>query len=125
MAGTLSANFSAAFTTTAGVALSLNSGTSTSFTIAGSTGISLVQAIGTSAEALTVTDVGTLGWIAVRNTDSTNYVELALDSTLSATNTFAKLLAGEWTIIKANPSATYYARANTASCNVQTLVIPA
>lgn len=131
MAGTLSATFSLGFTTTAtspgaSTNIASNSGGSTSFTIAGSSGLKIVQAIGfAAAEAVTVTDVGTLGWISIHNLDATNFVLVGTGSTLTSANTFAKLLAGEWLMVKANSAATYYAQADTASCNCEITVIPA
>ncbi len=125
MAGTLAASFSASFTTSAGARVGLDSGSSTTFATSGSTAITNVQTIGTSEEAILVGDVGTLGWIGVRNLDPTNYVEVGTGATLTSANTFAHLLPGEWFFIKANASATYYAKANTGACNCQTIVVPA
>jgi hypothetical protein len=48
--------------------------------------------------------------------DATNYVEVALDSAVS-TQIFAKLLAGDVTLVKA-ATATLYAKANTAAVNL-------
>lgn len=75
------------------------------------------QTIGTSAEALVFpSDLTTEGMTKVtfKNEDSTNYVELALDSGM--TNIFAKIPAGQgMTLCCHTGNPTYYARANTAA----------
>lgn len=78
--------------------------------------ITNVQAIGfADAEAIVLGDVTTVGYIAFKNLDTTNFVELALDEPMA--NKFAKLLAGDLTLIKA-ATATIYAKADTASVNL-------
>jgi len=79
-----------------------------------------VQNIGTSAELLVVGDVSPVKKVYVRNMDTTNYVEVALDSGM--TNKFAKLEAGDWMWLPAS-TGTLYLRANTAAVNVETLVL--
>lgn len=78
--------------------------------------MSTVQIVGTSAEALTLGDVSTIGYVFLKNMDPTNYIEVALDSGVS-TQVFAKLLAGDITLIKAS-TATIYVKANTNPCNL-------
>jgi hypothetical protein len=78
--------------------------------------IANVQSVGTSAEALQLGDVSTIGYLFLKNMDATNYVEVALDSAVS-TQIFAKLLAGDVTLVKA-ATATLYAKANTAAVNL-------
>lgn len=70
-----------------------------------------LQTIGTSAEALVVGDIGTGRWLAGKNTDATNYVELSLAS--DGSTPFAKIRPGQPFLI---PIATkvIYAKANTA-----------
>lgn len=80
--------------------------------------ISNVQIIGTSNEALTLSDVSTIGWVYVKNLDAANYVEVFLDS--GNTQLVSKLLAGEATLFKPGTTS-IYARANTAACNIQVL----
>jgi hypothetical protein len=77
-----------------------------------------VQAVGTSAEQIDISDVSTIGLIYVKNLDATNYVEIALDSGM--TNVFIKLLAGEFNIFSP-ATATLYARANTSGINLQVI----
>jgi hypothetical protein len=88
--------------------------------MAGDEMVQVVQIIGTSAEALSVIDVTTIGYVLVKNLDTTNYVELSTDN--ANANKFAKLLPGDLTLIKA-ASATIYATANTASCKMLVIAI--
>jgi hypothetical protein len=88
---------------------------SNSITMSGDTMIENVQTVGTSAELIVLEDVDSPSQILLKNLDATNYVEIALDSGM--TNKFAKLLPGEALLIRPS-SATLYARANTAACNV-------
>jgi hypothetical protein len=78
-----------------------------------------IQQVGTSEEELAQgADLGTPGFILVKNLDSTNYVEVG-----STTGVYdIKLKAGEAAIYRHN-SATVYAKANTAACNVEYILI--
>lgn len=96
------------------------SGTKTA-DMAGDQMITNVQAVGTSAEALVVGDVSTIGYVLIKNLDATNYVEIGLDSGVS-TQVFGKLLAGDIMLLKAS-TATMYVKANTASCNIAVTVV--
>jgi hypothetical protein len=84
--------------------------------MAGDQLIGNVQAIGTGAEAIVFGDISTIGYVFLKNMDATNYVDISMVS--DATTPFAKLLAGDFTIIKA-ASALVYAKANTAGINLQ------
>lgn len=77
------------------------------------------QNVGTSAELLDKGDIGTVGYLFVKNLDPTNYVELALDS--GATQIFAKLLPGEFALIPTRQQC--YGRANTGACDCLVLWI--
>ena len=88
---------------------------SLSLTMAGTEMIGNTQTIGTSSEALTLGDVSTIGYVLVKNLDATNYVEVSLDN--SQTQILAKLLAGEFALLKPN-TATLYAKANTSSVSL-------
>ena len=74
-----------------------------------------VQEVGTTEEALAQSaDLGTPGYMLVKNLDSTNYVEIG-----STTGVYdIKLKAGEVALYRHN-SATVYAKANTAACKVE------
>ena len=78
-----------------------------------------VQAIATSEESLGQgADLGTPGYIFLKNLDSTNFVEIG-----STTGVYdIKLLAGEVAIYRHN-SATVFAKADTAICNLEYLLI--
>lgn len=87
-------------------------------TITGDAFTNAVQAIGTSEEEVAQgADLGTPGYVFIKNLDATNYVEVG-----STTGVYdIKLLAGEFALYRHN-SATVYAKANTASCNIQYII---
>jgi hypothetical protein len=78
-----------------------------------------VQSVGTSEEELAQgADLGTPGYIFIKNLDDTNYVEVG-----STTGVYdIKLKAGEVALYRHN-SGTIYAKANTAACNVEHWII--
>ena len=78
-----------------------------------------VQAIGiTEEEVVQGADVGTPGYVYVKNMDATNYVELG-----STTGVYdIKLKAKEFALWRHN-SATLYAKANTAICNIEYIIV--
>lgn len=80
-----------------------------------------VQIVGTSNEAINLGDVSTLGHLYCKNMDATNYVEIFTDN--ANAQPVAKLLAGQAMLIASHPSATYYARANTAVCNLHVVAV--
>jgi len=76
-----------------------------------------VQEIGTSEEALAEgADLGTPGLVYIKNLDATNYVEVGITGQYSI-----KLKAGEFAIYRA--AAAQYAKANTAACKVEYIII--
>jgi hypothetical protein len=78
------------------------------------------DSIGTTAEALDISDVTTIELIVIKNMDSTNYVEL--DCNYSASfSADIKLEAGKSAVFK--PSGTVYAKANSAACKVEYIVM--
>ena len=80
-----------------------------------------VQEVGTSEEQLAQgADLGTPGYMLIKNLDGTNYVEVG-----STTGVYdIKLKAGEVALYRHN-SATVYAKANTAVCLVEYMLIEA
>jgi len=78
-----------------------------------------VQAVGITEEELAQgSEVGTPGYMFIKNLDATNYVEIG-----STTGVYdIKLKAGEVCLYRHN-SATVYAKANTAICNVEYLLM--
>ncbi len=87
-------------------------------TISGDSFEHAIQSVGTTEEALAQgADLGTPGYIFIKNLDSTNYVEIG-----STTGVYdIKVKAGEVALYRHN-SATIYAKANTAACLVEYLL---
>ena len=82
-----------------------------------------VQEVGTTREELAQgADLGTPGYIVIKNLDSTNYVEVGPSD--DDTSYCIKLLAGEVAIYR-HDSATVYAKANTAAVLCEYLLIEA
>lgn len=85
------------------------------------TGVDMItstQSVGTSDEVLVQpTEIGTLGWVWLKNLDDTNFVSFGLTSSYTI-----KLLAGEECVFRA-AGADIYALADTASCVVQYAMI--
>ena len=85
--------------------------------VAGDSYVSAVQEIGTTEEVLVEPDaLGTPGYVYVRNMDATNYVEVGITASYTI-----KLLAGDFALFPA--AAAIYAKANTAACNVEYIII--
>ena len=77
------------------------------------------QVIGTTEEQIVVpSDLTTYGYIFIRNLDSTNFIEVG--RTTGVYND--KLKAGEF-LLKRCDGNTLYAKADTASCNTEIIVI--
>lgn len=74
-----------------------------------------IQEVGTTEEELAQgADLGTPGYLFVKNLDDTNYVEIG-----STTGVYdIKLKTGEIALYRHN-SGTIYAKANTAACKVE------
>ena len=77
-----------------------------------------VLSIGTAEEELTQSaDLGTPGWCFVKNFDDTNYVEVGLTGSYTV-----KVKAGESALFRFD-GATMYAKANTAACLVEYIIV--
>ena len=77
-----------------------------------------VQIIGTTEESFAKGDIGTIGFVAVRNMDATNFVQLG-----AATGAYSvKLLPGQGAVVPWGASNTFV-KADTASCEVEYLLI--
>jgi hypothetical protein len=85
-------------------------------TISGTEVKSGIESVGTSNETITIP--ASPGYVFVKNLDSTNFIQLGPDST----NYFLKLLAGQWAIFPINGTA-LNAKANTAACNLEYIVV--
>jgi len=81
-----------------------------------------VVSVGTSEEDLAVGDVTTLGWVALRNLDSTNYVTYGPKSG-SDMVAFGRINAGETALLRLAQGITVRWAANTAAVKVQVLLL--
>jgi len=81
----------------------------------GNQSIQNIQTIGTSAEAIVVGDV-VPGYLYFKNTDATNYIDLGIENTAITPIVF-RLKAGEGVLVPTT-NATWYAKANTAPCDL-------
>ena len=91
--------------------------------VTGTYGATETQSIGTSNEALSfnTTDITGDVHLVIRNNDGTNYVEIFKDSGNS--HLLSKLNAGESCSLRRVPSASLYARANTAAVSIQFWIV--
>ena len=91
--------------------------------MSGTYGATETQSIGTSNEALSfnTTDITGDVHLVIRNNDATNYVEIFKDSGNS--HLLSKLFAGESCSLRRVPSASLYARANTAAVSIQFWIV--
>jgi hypothetical protein len=87
---------------------------SLSETIAGTDYYAKSWTVTTSWVAIPLDALASFDLIFIKNTDATNYVQIATANDNS--HIFAKLTSGRGTFIPVDPSATLYWRANTASC---------
>lgn len=91
------------------------------FDVTGNTPISNVQNIGTSDETLALGDISTIGYIALRNLDNTNFIDIGYTSGTY----FARLKRGEFMVMRGGPGLTaIHAKADTAVCNLEYLLLP-
>ncbi len=72
-----------------------------------------IQAVGTSEESLDKGDVVTIGYIALQNLDSTNYVQFGITTGVYT----CKIMPGKGAVLPWNGQYNYI-KANTAACNV-------
>lgn len=96
-----------------------NTGTITR-NVSGTNYVRNVQAVGTAEEALILGDVGTLGYILMKNLDATNYVEYQSGTGVAAA---IKLKAGDVALFRAG-SAAPFVKANTSTVNIEYIIIP-
>ena len=98
-----------------GAVIDRNSG-ATAIDISGTEIKSGVAAVATSNTTITIPAAP--GYVWLKNLDSTNYIQVAPDTT----NYFIKLKAGQWAIFPINGTA-MIAKANTATCNLEYIVV--
>lgn len=92
---------------------------STYLDVAGNNGVENIADIGTSDETLALGDISTIGLVAMKNLDATNYILLGSDGT----NYPIKLKPGEPFFGRWNGAA-IHAKSNTASCRLHSLILP-
>ena len=80
------------------------------------------QVIGTTTESITFGDVTSPGYMAIKNTDATNFVLIGLSTPVTALNAVAHLKAGEGMLIPTR-QATWYALADTASVTISKQIL--
>ena len=96
---------------------SLNRSDSMSVTVTGDAYTSNVHAVGLTEEILLQgTELGTLGYVFIKNLDATNFVRVGITGQYSI-----KLKAKEFALFRA--AADIYAIADTAICNIETILI--
>ena len=91
------------------------------FTVTGSDFVKGTQSVGTTAELLGKGEITTPGYLIIKNTDATNYVEVEKATFTTAAGT-VKLKAGEVAMFRSS-STTPYVCANTAACVISYLFI--
>lgn len=91
----------------------------TTFDVAGDKYSKIIQAIGTSEEALALGDVGTPGWVLVKNLDATNYVSLRPATGVAD---MIKMKPGEFALFRLAGAAPF-AIADTTSCDIEIVII--
>lgn len=83
-----------------------------------------VVSVGTSEEDMLAGDVGTLGYLFIRNLDAANYVTYGPKSG-GAMVAFGRIKAGEAAAIRLEPGITLRWQANTAAVKVKVLLLEA
>lgn len=118
MANTLSVQ-----TTINNSTLGINKTSTASVTTTGDNVDLKVASVTTSEYTWTIdTDIGDVGYVWVRNIDSTNYVQVGF----ATTDYKIRLLAGQTAVIPVEPATSaLYLKANTATCLVEFMAIEA
>jgi hypothetical protein len=126
MANELEIKVKVTYTPTATNQVAISPGEFTkTISMSGSDHLSGTQSVGTSEEIIGdatngfLTDIGTAGWILVKNLDSTNYVEFNSDAAPAANYTL-RLDAGEFCVFRlGQANAILRGKANTAAVSIQ------
>ena len=102
----------------------LNIGASLSklITQSGTANNSITQAIGTSSEAIVLTDISAVGYLLFINLDSTNFVDIGVANPAVAGSCPITLLPGEFALVPSRIEA-WYAIADTASVDLQVIAL--
>lgn len=91
----------------------------TLFDVAGSSGIENVISVGITDETLALGDVSTIGYVAVKNLETLNFITLGPDGSVYP----IKLKPGEVGLFRWNGAA-IHAIADTAPCKLAYFIIP-
>jgi hypothetical protein len=102
--------------------VSITEGQSVQLNVTGKAPIKVVQTVGTSVEAVTVTDVGSNAYVLARNLDRTNYVTLR--SGAAGADLILLKPNGAPALFQLPTGATLYAIANTAACDILFVIVP-
>lgn len=81
-----------------------------------------VQTVTTTAAALGVTGLSTIGYARFRNLDATNFVQIG-PYVSSTFHPAIKLKPGELAVLRLDPTNPVYAKADTASIKLQYLIL--
>lgn len=81
-----------------------------------------IVSVGTTEEVLGFGDIGTLGYMALRNLDGTNYVDIGPESG-GAMVPIIRLEAGNVAVMRLKPGITVRAQANTAAVKLQVVAL--
>ena len=108
------------------------SSSKTGLTVAGSGSINVtqtaaamlaaIQSIGTSSEAVDIGDIADLAYLFVKNESLVNFVYLSLVSPPTVSNSFAKLLPGEFALVPCKQELVY-GLADTTACDCQVVAV--
>ncbi len=89
-------------------------------TVSGTHSSSGNQSIGTGDETVALVDVSTIGYVFLKNTDATNFMTIGPDGSSYP----IKLAPGEFAVVRWNAAA-IHAKADTATCILQYMIIEA
>jgi hypothetical protein len=84
----------------------------------------VTQNIGTSSEAIVLTDISAVGYMMFINLDSTNYVAIGTANPAVAADAPIHLLPGECALVPTRQE-TWYAIADTAAVDLQVIALEA
>jgi len=78
-----------------------------------------IQDVGITEEALTIPpDITNKGYIFVKNIDPTNYIQIGFSTGVYG----IRLKAGEWALLRLEPTANVFVIANTTIAKLQTII---
>ncbi len=108
------------FSFTKGTASANTPAQAISVDVAGTHTSSGTQSIGTGDETVALIDVATVGYVFLKNTDATNFITVGPDGSSYP----IKLKPGEFVVVRWNAAA-IHAKADTATCILQYMIIEA